>query len=99
MPDNVEQNSWVDLPFECPHCGNHGAPDGAWKAKAGVPFLLIEEVYRPWPLDAEIYEGNLLIMVETVTASDWDSESDLRVRCMQCSQSFPLPEGATVEFE
>ena len=67
---------------------------------AWTPFKIIEEVTRSWEFAAEQENGRVLITADTSTdAVDWESGTDLRVECMQCFESFALPQGAEVDFE
>ena len=94
------QSPWPDLPIQCPHCGNHGEPDGAWEAYGWTPFKLIEEVVRSWEFRAERDDGRLILSAYVEDESvDWEGGTNLRIECMQCFQSFPIPEGAEIGFE
>jgi hypothetical protein len=95
-----EQSPWLELPICCPHCGNHGEPDGAWEANAWTPFKLIEEVVRSWEFTA-VDDGGRLRLTANACDESVDSESGtgLRIECMQCFQSFAIPAGAHVRFE
>lgn len=100
MSNTFEQPRWEALPIQCPHCGNHGEPDGAWEANAWTPFKLIEEVVRSWEFTAANGVDGLLLVANVVDeAVDWESGTDLRIECMQCFESFGMPEGAQVHFE
>lgn len=100
MASQVEQSRWTELPIVCPHCGNHGEEDGAWEANAWVPFKLVEEVVRSWEFAAVDVDGLLRLTADASSDSvDWESGTNLRVECMQCFGSFPLPEGAEVVFD
>jgi hypothetical protein len=95
-----EQSRWLELPSRCPHCGNHGEPDGAWEANAWTPFKLIEEVVRSWEFTATRGDTTLVVKADAAGESvDFESGANLRVECMQCFESFPLPEAAEVLFE
>jgi hypothetical protein len=100
MSAEVEQSLWPDLPFICPHCGNHGESDGEWQANAWMPFKLIEEVVRSWEF-AAVRDASVLRLTadESSDSTDWESGTNLRIECMQCFGSFAVPEGAEVEFE
>ena len=100
MAEVFEQSAWPDLPIECPHCGNHGQPNGEWEANAWTLFKLIEEVVRSWEFRAERIDGALVLSANVVDESvDWEGGTNLRIECMQCFESFPIPEGAEVGFE
>ena len=100
MASQLEQSNWPQLPIVCPHCGNHGEPDGAWEANAWTPFKLVEEVVRSWEFAAVDVDGVLRLTGDTSSDSvDWESGTVLRVECMQCFGSFPVPEKASVTFE
>jgi hypothetical protein len=95
-----EQSPWLELPIRCPHCGNHGEPDGAWEANAWTPFKLIEDVVRSWEFTAARQGDELLLSANASDESvDWQSGANLRIECMQCFESFPMPAGARVHFE
>lgn len=95
-----EQSPWLDLPIRCPHCGNHGEPDGAWESNAWTPFKLIEEVVRSWEFTAFAERDGLRMIANAVDESvDGESGTNLRIECMQCFESFPIPEGTQVRFE
>ena len=96
MSLDFEQSFWSELPIVCPHCGNHGEPDGTWQANAWTPFKLIEEVVRSWEFTAADDGGRLRL---TANACDESVDSEHRIECMQCFQSFAIPEGADVRFE
>jgi hypothetical protein len=90
----------MELPIQCPHCGNHGEAGGEWEGNAWTPFKLIEEVVRSWEFAARREGGVMLLSADASGDSvDWESGANLRIECMQCFESFPLPEGAVVEFE
>jgi hypothetical protein len=98
MTESFEQSPWLDLPIQCPHCGNHGAPDGEWEAHAWTPFKLIEEVVRSWEFEAASRDGKLVLTANAVDEQvDW-GDTDRRIECMQCFESFPIPEAAEVVF-
>jgi hypothetical protein len=100
MSSELEQSNWPELPIVCPHCGNHGEEDGPWEANAWTPFKLIEEVVRSWEFAVAEVDGVLRLTVDTSSDSvDWESGTNLRVECMQCFGSFPVPETAAVVFE
>ena len=103
MSTVFEQSAWPDLPIQCPHCGNHGEPDGVWEANAWTPFKLIEEVVRSWEFRAERTDGALVLSAnvvdEQVDWQDWQGATNLRIECMQCFESFPIPEAAEVKIE
>jgi hypothetical protein len=95
-----EQSPCLELPICCPHCGNHGEPDGAWEANAWTPFQLIEEVVRSWEFMAADDCGGLRLTAHACDESvDTESGTNLRIECMQCFESFVLPKGADVQFE
>ena len=100
MANDLEQSNWPELPIVCPHCGNHGEPEGAWEANAWTPFKLIEEVVRSWEF-AAVRDGDVLRLTANAEdeSVDWESGTNLRIECMQCFGSFPVPETAPVEFE
>lgn len=100
MSADVEQSLWPELPIVCPHCGNHGEPDGEWQVNAWMPFKLIEEVVRSWEFEA-VQEGGVLRLTADASSDsmDWESGTNLRIECMQCFGSFPVPENAAVGFE
>ena len=54
---------------------------------------------RSWEF-AAVQDGSVLRLTADASSdsTDWDSGTNLRVECMQCFGSFPLPEGAKVEF-
>lgn len=97
------QSAWPDLPIQCPHCSNHGQPDGEWEVNGRTPFKLIEEVVRSWEFRAKRTVQALVLSAnavdELVDWQDWQSATNLRIECMQCFPSFPIPEGAEVVFE
>jgi hypothetical protein len=97
---NFDQSPWLELPIQCPHCGNHGEPEGPWQANAWTPFKLIEEVVRSWEF-AAANDGGVLRLTAAASDESVDRESgtNLRIECMQCFESFPLPEGAEVQIE
>jgi hypothetical protein len=66
-----------------------------------TPFRLIEEVVRSWPFSAELDAGGALLLSADASNDevDWESGTNLRFECGQCFGEFPLPEGATVDFE
>ena len=100
MANAREQPAWGELPIACPHCGNHGQPDGEWAANAWTPFKLIEEVVRSWEFDARHDGGTLRLTANAADESvDWESGTNLRIECMQCFASFAIPERAEVAFE
>ena len=100
MASQLEQSNWPELPLVCPHCGNHGEPDGAWEANGWTPFKLVEEVVRSWEFAATDVDGQLRLTADTSSELvDWESGTNLRVECLQCFGSFPLPENASVAFE
>ena len=96
MSTEFEQTPWPELPIACPHCGNHGEPDGPWEANAWTPFKLIEEVVRSWEFSATASGGALRLIAN---ASDGSADANLRIECMQCFESFPIPEQAEVVIE
>ena len=100
MSTGIEQSQWLALPIVCPHCGNHGEPDGQWEANGWTPFKLIEEVVRSWEFTAEA-QGDVVLLTADAESDgvDWESGTNLRIECMQCFGSFPLPERATVSFQ
>jgi hypothetical protein len=99
MSEFFEQSPWLDLPIECPHCGNHGAPDGEWEANAWTPFKLIEEVVRSWEFEAVKRNGKLALTANVVDEQvNWEGGAERRIECMQCFESFPIPEAAEVVF-
>lgn len=100
MSVEFEQSRWPELPIRCPHCGNHGQPDGAWERNAWTPFKLIEEVVRSWEFKA-VRQGEMLLLTANAAdeSVDGESGSNLRIECMQCFESFPIPEGAEVVIE
>jgi hypothetical protein len=100
MAGEFEQSPWMELPIQCPHCGNHGEADGEWEGNAWTPFKLIEEVVRSWEFAAR-REGECMLLSADASGDsvDWESGTNLRIECMQCFESFPLPESAVVEFE
>jgi hypothetical protein len=99
MAGEIEQSAWLELPIVCPHCGNHGEPDGEWQVNGWTPFRLIEVVVRSWELDA-LQDGSVLRLTANASSdsADWESGTNLRLECMQCFESFAVPEGAEVEF-
>jgi hypothetical protein len=100
MSVTFEQPVWLELPIHCPHCGNHGEPNGAWEANAWTPFKLIEEVVRSWEFTAASRDDGLLLIANALDESvDCESGTNLRIECMQCFESFGMPEGAQVHFE
>ena|SRR5438552_17250622 len=100
MDGNVDEIEWPELPIACPHCGNHGEPDGAWEANAWVPFKLIEEAVRAWEFRATDDGGVLRLSADVEDGSiDRKSGTNIRIECMQCFQSFAIPEGAEVVIE
>jgi hypothetical protein len=100
MSAGIEQSPWPELPIACPHCGNHGEPDGPWEANAWTPFKLIEEVVRSWEFSATASGGALRLIADASDESvDWESGTNLRIECMQCFESFPIPEKAEVVIE
>jgi hypothetical protein len=100
MAAEIEQSPWPELPIVCPHCGNHGEPDGEWQVNAWTPFKLIEEVVRSWEF-AAVQDVHVLRLTADASsdATGWESGANLRIECMQCFSSFAIPEGAKVEFE
>ena len=99
MSAEFEQSPWLDLPIQCPHCGNHGAPDGEWEANAWTPFKLVEDVVSSWEFEASQRDGKLVLTANAVDEQvDW-GERNRRIECMQCFESFPIPEAAEVVFE
>lgn len=96
MSAEFEQSPWLELPIVCPHCGNHGEPEGAWQANAWTPFKLIEEVVRAWEFTAAESGGTLCL---SANACDGASDASFQIECMQCFESFPIPEGAAVRVE
>jgi hypothetical protein len=99
MSADFEQSLWLELPICCPHCGNHGEPDGPWEANAWTPFKLIEEVVRSWEFTAMRHgDGVLLAANAADEALDGESGTNLRIECMQCFESFAIPEGVEVRF-
>jgi sarcosine oxidase delta subunit len=100
MSGDVEQSAWSELPIVCPHCGNHGEPDSEWQANAWVPFKLVEEVVRSWEF-AVVGDGGVLRLTADASSdsTDWESGTNLRIECMQCFGSFPVPGNAAVVFE
>ena len=96
MSTGIKQSRWMELPFCCPHCGNHGEEDGAWEANGWTPFKLIEEETRAWEFDAQAEAGKFVL---TADLGGGASDSEMRIECMQCLESFPLPEGVSVVFE
>lgn len=100
MADDQETN-WSELPIVCPHCGNHGEPDGPWRENGWAPFKLVEEVVRSWVFDAKITEsGSLALLADSGSDDvDWESGANLRFECMQCFGQFPIPEDADVDFD
>ncbi|HEX7150224.1 MAG TPA: hypothetical protein VF618_01965 [Thermoanaerobaculia bacterium] len=65
-----------------------------------MPFKLIEEVVRSWEFRAVRDEAGLRLTADAADESvDWESGTNLRIECMQCFASFPIPEGAEVVFE
>jgi hypothetical protein len=100
MSADFEPTHWLELPIECPRCGNHGAPDGAWEAHGSKPFRLMQEVVQTWEFAASRSGRTLLLIADTDTDKVyWESGIDLRIECTQCYGSFPIPEGAQVDFE
>jgi hypothetical protein len=100
MSADFEQSPWPELPLVCPHCGNHGEAEGPWEAHAWTPFKLIEEVVRSWQF-AAVQDGPLLRLTADGSSDsiDWESGTNLRIECMQCFESFAIPEGTEVNFE
>jgi len=96
MSDMFEESQWADLPICCPHCGNHGEPEGEWQANAWTPFKLIKEVVRSWEFTAVSESGKLRLSANAL--DEQLGETDLRIECMQCFGSFAIPEGAEVQF-
>lgn len=95
------QTLWSELPIVCPHCGNHGEHNGAWQTNGCTPFRLVEEVVRSWVFEAQRdKDGTLLLTADASNVKvDWESGTTLRLECGQCFETFPLPEGAKVNFE
>jgi hypothetical protein len=100
MSAELEQSAWTELPIVCPHCGNHGETDGAWQVNAWAPFKLIEEVVRSWEFAAR-RDGDVLRLTADASSdsADWESGTNMRIECMQCFESFAIPDGAEVVFE
>lgn len=98
--EDFEHSPWLDLPIGCPCCGNHGEPDGTWEANAWTPFKLVEEVVRSWEF-AAVRDGDVLRLTANAVdeSVDWESGTNLRIECMRCFGSFPVPEKAAVAFE
>lgn len=100
MSVEFEQSRWPELPICCPHCGNHGEPDGPWEANGWTPFKLVEEVVRSWEFKAVQLGGTLMLTAHSADESvDWESGTNLRIECMQCFQSFAIPDGAELVFD
>lgn len=100
MSDELEQSAWLELPIVCPHCGNHGEPDGEWQANAWMPFKLVEEVVRSWEFTAAQNGLTLRLTADASSDSlDWESGTNPRIECMQCFGTFAVPEGTEVQFE
>jgi hypothetical protein len=100
LPLEFEQSPWLDLPIVCPHCGNHGRADDPWEANAWTPFKLVEEVVRSWEFTATRDSGVLRLRANASDESvDSESGTNIRIECMQCFESFPVPEGAEVAIE
>lgn len=95
MSSGIEQSRWLELPFVCPHCGNHGEPDGPWEENCWTPFKLVEEAVTAWAFDA-VYDGKGLTLIADPGES---SDCETRIQCMKCFELFPLPDGATIRFE
>ncbi len=96
----IEESPWPELPIVGPHCGNHGEPDGGWQANAWTPFKLVEEVVRSWEFAAVQGGATLRLTADASSDSmDWESGTNLRIECMQCFGSLPIPAGAEVQFE
>jgi hypothetical protein len=90
MSAEFEQNPWPELPIVCPHCGNHGEPEGEWQANAWTPFKLIEEVVRSWEFDA-LQDGSVLRLTADASsdATDWESGANLASSACNVSDHSP----------
>lgn len=99
--DEHVETMWMDLPIVCPHCGNHGEEDGPWQVNGWTPFRLIEEVVRSWTFEAERRDDGTIHLTADSGSDDvdWESGTNLRFECVQCSGEFPLIENVKVEFE
>jgi len=76
MSVDFEQSRWPELPVRCPHCGNHGQPDGAWEANTWTPFKLIEEVVRSWEFTAAQSGHGLTLTANACDESiDWETST------------------------
>jgi hypothetical protein len=96
MSAGFEQSRWMELPIRCPHCGNHGEPDGPWEANAWTPFKLIEEVVRSWEFMAADTGDGLRLTVNACDESiDGESGTSLCIECMQCFNPSRFRRGRT----
>ena len=61
-------------------------------------FVLMEEVTRKWR-GLQIDEVSKTIVADVATDEiDWDSGSDAMLQCVDCDETFHLPDGYRLEF-